>query len=78
MRSWRRTSLLIFLALLFACILLVLSFGMGFPVVLEYFHTGLVPRFPTLIVSSILLVLSIVLWITGIILEVIAKKHKQI
>ena len=63
---------------LFACILLVLSFGMGFPVVLEYFHTGLVPRFPTLIVSSILLVLSIVLWITGIILEVIAKKHKQL
>ena len=63
---------------LFACLLLFLSFGMGFPVVLEYFKTGLVPRFPTLIVSSIFLVLSIVLWITGIILEVIAKKHKQL
>jgi len=63
---------------LFAFLLLVLSFGMGLPVVLEYFKTGLVPRFPTLIVSSIFLVLSIVLWITGIILEVIAKKHKQL
>ena len=63
---------------LFACLLLFLSFGMGFPVVLEYLKTGLVPRFPTLIVSSIFLVLSIVLWITGIILEVIAKKHKQL
>ena len=63
---------------LFACLLLFLSFGMGFPVVLEYFKTGLVSRFPTLIVSSIFLVLSIVLWITGIILGVIAKKHKQL
>lgn len=63
---------------LFACLLLFLSLGMGFPVVLEYFKTGFVPRFPTLIVSSIFLVLSIVLWITGIILEVIAKKHRQL
>ena len=51
---------------------------MGFPVVIEYFQIGLVPRFPTLIVSGIFLVLSILLWIAGIILEVIAKKHKQL
>lgn len=62
----------------FACLLLLLSIGMGFPVVLEYFKTGFVPRFPTLIVASIFLVLSIVLWITGVILEVIVKKHKQL
>ena len=56
--------------LIFACIL-------GFPVILEYFDTGLVPKFPSLIVSCILLVLAILLWITGIILEVINKKYRQ-
>lgn len=63
---------------IFACLFLFLSCGLGLPVVIEYFQTGLVPRFPTLIVSGIFLVLSIVLWITGIILDVLAKKHKQL
>ena len=48
------------------------------PVVIEYFKTGSVPRFPTLIVSTLLGVITIVMWITGVILEIIAKKHKQL
>ena len=61
-----------------ALILLILALVFGIPVVVEYFQTGLVPRFPTLIVACIFLVLSMLLWITGIILEVIVKKHKQL
>lgn len=63
---------------IFALILLILSLILGIPVVIEYFSTGLVPKFPSLIVSSIFLVISLLLWITGIILEVIVKKHKQL
>ena len=48
------------------------------PIVFEYFKTGAVPRFPTLIVSTLFGVITIVLWITGVILEIIAKKHKQL
>lgn len=48
------------------------------PIFTEYFKTGLVPRFPTLIIASIFLVISLLLWITGIILQVIVKKHKQL
>ena len=48
------------------------------PVVFEYFKTGVVPRFPTLIVSTLFGVITIVLWITGVILEIIAKKNKQL
>ncbi len=59
-------------------VLLIASLILGIPVVFDYFETGLVLRFPTLIVSSIILVLAILLWITGIILEVINKKHKQL
>ena len=57
---------------------LIVSLIMGIPVVLEYFDTGLVPRFPTLIVSGVFLVLSILFWITGLILHAIAKKHRQL
>ena len=61
-----------------ALIFLILALVFGIPVVVEYFQTGLVPRFPTLIVACIFLVLSMLLWIAGIILEVIVKKHKQL
>lgn len=48
------------------------------PVLLEFFRTGLVLRFPTLIVSGIIAMIGILLWVCGIILEVIVKKHRQL
>lgn len=48
------------------------------PVFIEYMNTGFVPRFPTLIVAGILVVMSLLLSTTGIILQVIVKKNKQI
>ena len=59
-----------------ASLFLIIALIFGIPVLIEYFNTGLVPRFPTLIVACIFLVLSMLFWITGIILEVIVKKHK--
>lgn len=61
-----------------ALICLIISLVLGVPVLAEYFKTGLVPRFPSLIVSTILLVITLLMWITGIILQVINKKHKQL
>ena len=57
---------------------LVISLILGIPVFIEYFKTGLVPRFPSLIVSGICLVISLLMWVCAIILQVIAKKHRQI
>ena len=51
---------------------------LAIPVFVEYMNTGLVPRFPTLIVACILLVICLLLSTTGIILQVIVKKHKQL
>ena len=59
-------------------ILLIISLIFGIPVFTEFFKTGLVPRFPTLIFALILLIISILMYITVIILEVVAKKNKQI
>lgn len=48
------------------------------PVLFEYFATGLVLRFPTLIVSGVFLTIGILLWICGLILHVTVKKHRQL
>ena len=57
---------------------MIIALILGVPVVLEYFKTGLVPKFPSLIVACISLVIALLLSTTGIILEVITKKHKQL
>ena len=63
---------------LIAALFLLLSLILGVPVFLEYFETGLVPRFPSLIVAGISLVIALLLWISGVILSVIVKKHRQL
>lgn len=63
---------------IFAIMCLILCLILGVPVFIEYFKTGLVLKFPSLIVSGVFLTVSLLLWITGIILEVIVKKHKQL
>ncbi|WP_290139650.1 glycosyltransferase family 2 protein [uncultured Dubosiella sp.] len=59
-------------------LLTILSVCMLVPVFHEYFMTGLVPRFPTLIFGSFLLVVALLLFMSGIILEVIVKKNRQL
>ncbi|MBR1653880.1 MAG: glycosyltransferase [Clostridia bacterium] len=56
----------------------IVSLILAVPVFNEYFDTGLVPRFPSLIVAGIFLVVALLLNITGIILQVIVKKHRQL
>jgi glycosyltransferase involved in cell wall biosynthesis len=48
------------------------------PILFEYLSTGLVMRFPTLIVSGVFLIIGILLWICGLILHVVVKKHRQL
>ena len=67
--------------LFFSCIsflIMGIAILLFVPVFIEYIQTGLVPRFPTLIVSTILFVISILLWISGVILDVIVSKQKQL
>ena len=56
----------------------LVSLILAIPVFSEYFDTGLVPKFPSLIVAGIFLVVALLLNITGIILQVIVKKHRQL
>ena len=63
---------------LISLLFFIISLILGIPVFIEYFKTGLVPRFPTLIFSGFMLVISLLLFICGIILEVVVKKHRQL
>ncbi len=63
---------------LISFLLLVISLVFGIPVFVEYFKTGLVPRVPTLIFAGFLLMLSALSLVCGIILQVVAQKHRQI
>lgn len=57
--------------------LCLLSLVFFIPVFIEYLNTGLVLRFPTLIVCGFIAIIALLMWTSGIVLEVIAKKHKQ-
>ena len=52
-----------------AALLALCSAGFMLPVVAEYFRTGLVPRFPTLIVCACGMVAALLLFISGVILS---------
>lgn len=63
---------------LISIIFFLISLGFGIPVFVEYFKTGLVPRFPTLIFAGFMLMVSIFNLAIGLILEVVVKKHRQL
>lgn len=76
-RLFRDYKPFVFFSTVFLVCLLV-ALGMDIPVIVEYINTGLVPRFPTLIVSGVIATIGVMFFFCGIILEVITKKHKQL
>lgn len=58
-------------------ILFLISFIIFIPIIIEFFTTGLVPRFPTLIVDGIIGLCSILLFVCGIILDTIRSMHEK-
>ncbi|MEG2481469.1 MAG: glycosyltransferase family 2 protein [Clostridia bacterium] len=63
---------------LFAAMFALLGLLLFMPVLVEFFRTGLVPRYPTLIVSGVCATLSLMLLVCGVILDTVAKKHRQL
>lgn len=61
-----------------AALLWLASLVLFIPVFVEFMNTGLVMRFPTLIVSGVIAIMGLLLWVCGIILSVIVKKHRQL
>lgn len=73
-KEYKPTVFFSFISLIF----LIISLVFGIPVFVEFFDTGLVPRIPTLIFAGFMLIISILLFVCGLILEVVVKKHRQL
>ena len=58
-------------------VLALLSVGFMIPVLSEFLLTGLVPRFPTLIVCAVTLLAALLLFISGLILSTLQEKDKR-
>lgn len=76
-RLFREYKPFVFFSII-ALVFLLVSTIMVIPVLIDYFQTGLVPRFPTLIVSGLLALLGFMFFFCGIVLDVVAQKHKQL
>lgn len=61
-----------------ALVFLLVSLLLFIPVFFEYLETGLVERFPSLIVSVTFGICSLLSISVGLILKVVGKKHKQL
>ena len=60
-----------------AALLTMISLVFFIPVLAEYFKTGLVARFPTLIVCGFVMIMAILMFVAGIILATLRVKDKQ-
>lgn len=61
-----------------ALLLLMAAFLLALPICIDYLHTGLVDRFPTLFVALAMTIIACLLWVCGIILNVVTSKHRQL
>ena len=59
---------------LIALVLALIAVGLMIPIVIEYFETGLVPRFPTLIASGFIGIAGVQSFFTGFMLSVVNSK----
>ena len=60
-----------------AAILILVSVAMFILILIKFIHTGLVPNFPTLIVSGFIAITAILSWFSGLILATIVEKDRQ-
>ncbi len=63
---------------LIAGVLFVASVVLAVPVVLEFMKTGLVPRFPTAVLSTGLMICAVVSMVAGLVLDSLASTKKEI
>ena len=59
-------------------VLVAISLLLGYPVVMEYIETGLVPRLPTAILSASIFVISVLAFVAGLILDTVTLGRREL
>ena len=75
-RLYKNYKPLAFFSLL-AGALTVISLVLFIPILLTYFETGLVPKFPTLIVSCCIMIAALESFFTGLMLSTMVEKDRR-
>jgi len=60
-----------------AALLALTSLGLGIPVVIEFFQTGLVPRLPTAVLASGLMLMASLSFCCGVILDTVTRGRRE-
>ena len=63
---------------LVAFVIFVVGLAISIPIFIEFKQTGLVPRFPTAILASSLMICSLVSFFIGVVLDTVVKAKKEI
>jgi glycosyltransferase involved in cell wall biosynthesis len=58
--------------------LVILSLGLGIPIVLEFLHTGLVPRLPTAVLAATIMLSAMMSLFTGLILDTVTHSRREV
>ena len=61
-----------------SAVLAFLSIGLAVPIILEWLRTGLVPRFPTAILSAAIMILAFLSITAGMILETVTRGRQEV
>jgi glycosyltransferase involved in cell wall biosynthesis len=61
-----------------AALLALTSVALAFPILLEYMRTGLVPRFPTAILATGIMILAFLSLTAGVILETVTRGRQEL
>ena len=56
-----------------AALMALFSLGLGLPVIIEFFKTGLVPRLPTAVLSASIMMIGVLSFLCGIILDSLSR-----
>ena len=58
-------------------VLALLSLVLGYPLIVEFLQTGLVPRLPTAILSAALMILAVLVFFSGLILDSVTHGRRE-
>ncbi len=67
---------LVFFSLVAAALGLV-SVALGTPIILEFMHTGLVPRFPTALLAASVMLLAFLALVCGLVLDTVTRGRRE-
>ena len=62
---------------LIGVVLLIASLGLGLPVIIEYLQTSLVPRLPSAVLATGLILLSFLCFVCGLILDTVTRGRQE-